>query len=157
MKKIELTKGKFAIVDKEDYDELIKNSWFVNGGRTNTYASRASGKDAVMMHRQIMGIHKSDNRQVDHINHDGLDNRKENLRVCTRSENLRNKRLYKGSKSRYIGVDYKKDRGRWRARLTVGGRVIEGGTFKTEEEAGRKRDAMAIEHHGNFANLNFKD
>lgn len=95
MKSISLTKGKFAKVDDEDFEELNKYKWCAGEIKGIWYAYRGKREGLIVkrisMHRLIM---KAEKRWdiVDHINHDGLDNRKINLRIVTNSENLRNRK-----------------------------------------------------------------
>lgn len=160
MKKIPLTKGYEAIVDDEDYDSLSKFNWSVNQTKERKYAVRITTKNykqtAVMMHRTVMN--PPEKMVVDHINRDSLDNRKENLRICTRKENSVNRCASKGSMSKYLGVskDKDKDNGkkRWRARLQNGDKNFTSKRFYTEEEAALAYNEMAIMHHGKFASLN---
>lgn len=97
-KSIPLTRGKIALFDDEDYEELSKYKWFI----TKVYASRHSGNKTVYMHREIMKT--PENMETDHINGDVLDNRRENLRICTRQENARNIRGISSNTSGYKGV-----------------------------------------------------
>ena len=107
-------------------------------------------------HRVIVGV-THPRVYVDHINHDGLDNRRVNLRVCSQAENQRNK-VSKGGSSTYLGVSFQKSRPnlrrRWRAKIEHKGKAIELGYFASEEEAARARDIAAQELFGEFANLN---
>ncbi len=91
-KLIPLSQGKFAIVDAEDYDRLSSYKWAVSKKRNNWYAKGRCGGLTIKMHRVIMGLKKGDGKEVDHRNGNGLDNRKENLRLCSHAENLRNQR-----------------------------------------------------------------
>ena len=104
MKEIELTQGKRAIVDDADYQYLSKYNWSYDDG----YASRGirmNGKrKIILMHRFLMGLYFGDKRVVDHINHNTLDNRRENLRICTKAENRRNSRKSKNNTSSFKGV-----------------------------------------------------
>ena len=96
-RKIPLTKGKFAIVDPEDYERLSKYKWRVNINRHTYYAQRAikvKGKwTSVMMHRDIIKVESG--MVVDHINHNGADNRKANLRAATIEQNTWNRKRKK--------------------------------------------------------------
>ena len=116
----------------------------------------AFGAKMVSMHRIIVGV-THPRVYVDHINHDGLDNRRGNLRVCSQVENQRNK-VSKGGSSRYLVVSFQKSRPelrrRWRAKIEHEGKVIELGYFVSEEEAARARDVAAKELFGEFASLN---
>ena len=96
-KKIELSKGKCALVDNEDYERLMQYKWCASKTKIGYYSIRkdyTSGKQkTILMHRIIMDCPKG--MIVDHINHNALDNRKENLRICTNSQNLMNQRVSK--------------------------------------------------------------
>lgn len=96
---IPLTQGKFAIVDAEDYDRLAQYKWFAVKSRKTFYAQRFGGGTIVCMHREIMRAPKG--MVCDHKNHNGLDNRNSNLRLCTNAQNLYNKMPKKGCASRY--------------------------------------------------------
>lgn len=92
---------------------------------------------------------------VDHINDDGLDNRKANLRTCTNQENLRNRRKNRKGSSRYRGVHWAKKENRWCGRVAINGKRIYCGFFSSEDDAAKAVDATAIELYGRFARLNF--
>lgn len=92
----------------------------------------------------------------DHINHNGLDNRKANVRPVTRAQNVWNRRKFKRpTRSKYKGVDWAIDMKRWRARIRVNGRRIYLGSFSDELEAAKAYDRAARKYHGQFAALNF--
>lgn len=139
MKTIPLTQGKVAVVDDEDYSKLSKENWcFVKSHNPGSsgYARRTSYKPKrknILMHREIMG--EKFGYEIDHINGDGLDNRKDNLRLVTHSENLRNAKLFINKTSKYRGVSMKKNKNRWRAQITANYERIHIGYFDTEEEA----------------------
>jgi len=156
MKQIQLTRGQVALVDDEDYDYLMQWKWsaHLNNNRY-FYAERGikvNGKcKTIRMHVDLMK--PKIGNIVDHINHNTLDNRKHNLRVCTRSQNNANRTSVKNSSSKYLGVGFEKDRG-WTARIRKDGIGYRLGTFNTEEEAAIAYNEKAIELHKNFANLN---
>jgi hypothetical protein len=157
MKLIPLTQGEFAQVDDENYDEIMEYKWCVYKGKSTYYAAghtlRVKGKvKTLYMHRIIMKT--PDNLQVDHIDHNGLNNQKSNMRNCTRQQNNCNKKSL--GKSKYLGVDYVKG-GYIRAQINIDGKRTHLGLFSTEEDAARAYDAAARKHHGEFNNLNFKD
>lgn len=139
MKKIELTQGKFALIDDEYFDELSKYKWSFDGN----YASRSirigkvDGKyktKKIYMHRLILNA--SNNEIVDHINKDTLDNRFENLRLATKTINGMNRGKNKNNTSGYKGVGFKSNRKNpWYARIVINGKVKFLGHFKTPKEA----------------------
>ncbi len=159
MKQIQLTKGMVALVDDEDYDELNKHNWCLQG----QYAARAKGKKkgeiggrlTITMHRVIMGLwDKDQDKEVDHINGDKLDNRKENLRICTHSENMRNKK--KRNRFGYKGI-VKFACNKYETMIWNGKTNIHIGNFPTKEEAAKAYDEAAKKIHGIYAWLNFPD
>jgi hypothetical protein len=155
MKKIELSKtgknkGKyFAIVDDEDYDLINTYNWSID--IKQSYAmSKIQGK-MVLMHRFI--INTPFNKLTDHIDGDGLNNQKSNLRLATSQQNCGNRRP-RGS-SKYLGVSYKKSvkksKLRWEASIST--KYI--GIYETEIEAAKAYDIAAKNYYGEYANLNF--
>mgnify|MGYP007100070924 FL=1 len=139
MKKIKLTQGKYALVDDEDYEALNKLKWRCSKGG-NTFYAYGTSRDittnkeiTVLMHRLVINTPKG--LHTDHINGNGLDNRKSNLRACTLIENMRNKKihrnghLYGTTKSRY---NSKKP---WEANTTLNGKKVYLGVYKTAKEA----------------------
>lgn len=150
------------LIDDADLPLLDGRTWYVattrlRSGRSYQHAlsvARRGEKAAapVRMHRLIMGV--SDPKVlVDHINRNPLDNRRANLRLASKSQNTANGRAW--GKSKYRGVTWDKDNSRWRAAVFKNGRRIHIGRFDTEEEAARAYDAVAREHHAEFAALNF--
>ena len=106
------------------------------------------------MHHLVIDI--PDGMYCDHINHNGLDNRKANLRPATGTQNIWHRRKFKKpSRSKYKGVDWAKDMNRWRARIRVNGRRIYLGSFKNEIDAAKAYDSAAKKYHGEYASLNF--
>jgi len=95
---------------------------------------------------------------VDHINHDGMDNRKANLRAATHSQNLCHRRKHSGTKSsKYKGVHWHKFNKRWAARITFKKKTINLGYFRNEIDAAKAYDRAARKYHGEFASLNFPE
>lgn len=153
-KMIELTKGYFAKIDAEEYDKVAIRKWSVEIKNRRNYAKCCIGSKTTLMHRHILGITDT-NIHVDHINHNGLDNRKSNLRISTVLQNSFNRRSNNGSTSQYKGVSWKSERNKWRAEIRVGGKDKQLGYFNSEIEAARKYDAEAKAAFGEFAFLNF--
>lgn len=149
MFKIKLTKGLFCTIDEEDFSRLSKHSWCASYTGFGWYARAKIKGKMVYMHRVIMNAKK--NQIVDHINGDTLDNRKENLRFVTASQNIQNSMGYKGS-SKYKGVHY--DRNKWRADIQKDKKRIRIGRYDSEIEAARAYDQKAIELFGEFAKIN---
>lgn len=150
--------GKYtAIVDDLDYEYLSRFNWFVSLAGKSPYAMRQyiTGGKAVslMMHRDILAV-SNGKLDVDHIDHNGLNNQRSNLRVATRRQNAANRRPR--GKSRYLGVSWHRPMQRWIAKIRVGEKNYHIGYFIDEAEAAKARDAKARELHGEFANLNFK-
>ena len=143
-KSIPLTKGFFAIVDDEDFDKLNIFKWYYI---SNRYAARWNGKENICMHREIMNT--PDKMETDHINGNGLDNRKENLRICTTSENAKNRKGHGTSK--YLGVSWSKKRKKWIAQININGKVKFLGRFDSEVLAAEIYDQYAIKNHKDFA------
>ena len=162
MKKIELTQGYQVIVDDEDYEELTKHNWHITKGK-RYYAARSLRIDkkivsVLSMHRQIMKLEYGDKRQVDHINGNGLDNRKENLRICTHSENCYNRKKTKiNATSKYKGVYWDKQRKKWSTLIGKDQKSIHLGHYDNEIEAAKAYDKKALELFGEFAYINFKN
>lgn len=151
-KEIDLGKGKFAIVDDSDYEWLSKWEWTSSGGWPGIrYAIRRENGKKIFMHREILSA--PDGMQVDHINRNGIDNRRCNIRLCNNSQNQANKTRSRSNKSGYKGVI--KDGRKWRASLTKDGKKIHIGAYSTAEEAARAYDEAARKYHGEFARTNF--
>lgn len=151
---IPLTQGKFAIVDDDDYDWLVKYKWHCRKAKNHFYAFRAAGCNIVAMHRQIMNAPKS--LVVDHIDSNGLNNRKSNLRLCTQAQNLHNKRPQRGKiYSKYKGITWEKRTNKFRAGICKSGAAYHLGYFVDEIEAAISYDRMAEQLFGEFAYLNF--
>lgn len=159
MKEIKLTRGYVALVDDEDYDWLMEYPWHIHIDKKSnkrTYGLYAiSGRGSKRMHRLIMNTPAG--MDVDHIDHNPLNNQKYNLRNCLRWQNRMNTSPWGSSK--YLGVNiYEKDGHDYiRAKITVRGKCIFLGQYKTEEEAAHVYDKAAKQYFGEFANLNFKE
>jgi len=161
MKKIKLTKGKFALVDDEDFEKVNAFKWQVRKSYTTEmwYAERkqtidgSSKKVNLCMHRFIMNITDKDVK-IDHFDRNGLNNQKLNLRPCNSSQNGVNRKSVDNRTSKYLGVSWDGSRSRWRAATTKYYKQIHIGRFITEKEAALAYNKKAFEVHGEFANLN---
>ncbi len=162
MKEIPLTKGVFALVDDEDYEYLNRHKWTVSKTDYTYYAIRYlwinKKRYPILMHRMIM--YTPTKLVVDHVDKNGLNNQKCNLRNCTSSQNQTNKNPR--GKSKYMGVyfvpyTYKNNNKIYiKAAITINKKRIYLGRFKTEIDAAKAYDKAAIFYKNEFANLNFK-
>lgn len=156
---IEISRGKQVIVDDDMFDELNNHKWYCvpNKDNTNFYAVRnitvgIKKQKRIWMHRQIFG--NVDAKDVDHINNNGLDNRKENLRQASRSQNNCNSFGHNNASSKYNGVCWDKIHNKWRAQITIDKRCHYIGRFVSEESAAMAYDKAAVKSFGEFARTN---
>lgn len=153
MKKIELTKGKFAIVDDEDFDFLNQWEWCYTSSGYAMRTVKIDGKDQfILMHRLINGTPKG--MYTDHKNGDGLDNRKINLRNATNSNNQMNRINLPGGTSAYRGVSWASKARKWKSAIKLNQKSINLGYFDDESEAAKAYNDAAEKYHGVFARLN---
>lgn len=162
MKTIRLTQGKVAIVDDDDFDFLSQWKWCARRcakrgrQREEWYAVHNHYEDGRqhtwMMHRIITQAIKGE--KVDHKNHDGLDNRRDNLRVTDDEGNARNSLPHSDGTSRFRGVYWYKPRRKWKANISINGKQTYLGLFATEEAAAMAYNNAAIRLFGEFACLN---
>lgn len=150
---IQLTKNKVALVDDEDLERVQDYNWSIT---TLQYVLGYSSKTQkqYFLHRVIMNAKKG--QQVDHINGNGLDNRKSNLRFATTSENSFNQRLSKRNKSGYKGVIWHKQHKKWMSYIQPKGKFILIGYFNYPHQAAMAYDIWAKELFGKYAHSNFK-
>lgn len=155
-KLIPLTQGKFAIVDEEDYTKVIIYNWKLLRLSHRLEYVRASHKGKkIYLHRLIMGF--PENKCIDHKNHNGLDNRKENLRKCTRAENNMNIPKRKESKSKFKGIFWHPKANKWCAQISINNKMCHIGLFNKEEDAAMAYDEKARIFYGEFACTNFSN
>ena len=157
MKEIALTQGKVAIVDDADYESLNQLKWYAQKTCSGWYAARRVGKEGdkilILMHREILKTPA--NKETDHIDGNGLNNQRHNLRAATRAQNQHNQRKQKGT-SKFKGVSRRRDCDRWQVQIRVDKRDIRLGLFSSETEAAKAYDTAAQKYFGEFAHLNFK-
>ena len=162
MKQIKLTQGKVALVDDDDYNFLILFNWSAHYKGNTFYAKtniprRGGGYTCLEMHQLILAksLEFDTNGLVsDHIDRDGLNNQKHNLRRVSKSLNIHNSRVRGVSK--YKGVCWQKSAWKWKAQIRVRGKLRYLGLFCDESEAASAYDAAAREVYGDNAILNFK-
>ena len=156
MKQIPLANGKsFAIIDDEDFELASKYRWTrlpTNNG--NKEYVQTSTTPRITLHRLLMGF-PDKHLVVDHINHNGLDNRRCNLRVITKKQNQGNRRSARNSSSKFLGVSKNKRSGKFTAQIGLGNKkVVCIGRFDNEIDAAMAYNEKAKIVHGEFANLN---
>lgn len=149
---VPLTRGYEAVIDAADVELVSAFNWQAFVGSHTIYAQRtdqSGGKrKTVRMHRVISCA--SSDLEVDHINGNGLDNRRANLRSATHQQNLQNQRISSINKVGFKGVSWHKRASKWRARITVGGRESNLGLFASAKDAHAAYVDASIRMHGNF-------
>lgn len=150
MKTIDLNLGLSVMVDDEDYEFLSQFNWFAKKDHNTHYAQRnqlANDEDdlSVGMHRIIMKAPK--HLQVDHIDRNGLNNQKSNLRLVSNAQNAQNTRAHIDSKSGIRGVSWESSRRKWSVTITVDYKTIRVGRYQNIEEAIAARDAASRLYH----------
>lgn len=163
LKEIYLTQGKIALVDDEDYERLNIYKWSVRLNRNSSYQDQYYARrtvhennktHSIYMHREVLNVSRESNLCVDHINPVAtLDNRKNNLRKATKSQNNANARLRSDNKSGFRGV-YRLSSGKWRVMIRHNNKRISVGTFADKIVASQKYYEKALELFGAFARLN---
>ena len=162
MKEIKLTRGQVAIVDDDDFERINALRWYAewHSDTKTFYATRTLPRDnngrraQLYMHRAILCAES--HMQVDHVNHDTLDNRKENLRICTGSQNQANKRKQSNNTSGFKGVSWDKRRCKWLAQISVNTKHRNLGRYSDIADAILAYDRAAAEANGEFAVTNKK-
>lgn len=161
MKEITLTNGYIVAIDDNDFDWLNQWSWRGNK-QTNgdVYAETdnyVGGKRIIVkMHRLIIGVTDS-KVLVDHVDGNGLNNQRNNLRPCTKSQNGMNRgTIRKNRLSKFKGVQWHKKGKKWVSEIVANKKKTYLGLFINEEDAAKAYDVKAKELHGEFANLNFR-
>ncbi len=157
-RRIRLSNGMFVKVDPGDFAAVSGRRWYAKRGPCAWYAvscvRRGKRRSYLLMHRFIMKPGRG--MVIDHINHNGLDNRRANLRIVTQQQNSWNSRRgLRQGKSRYKGVSWDKDNRKWVATIRVEGKCRRIGFFEDEISAARAYDAAAKKHRGEYALINF--
>ena len=160
MREIPLSQGQVALVDDADYSWLSQWRWcarYSNGRWCALRSSRTeNGKSyTIKMSRQILGLTYGDKRQGDHIDHNTLDNRRKNIRICTNQENNMNRMSNRNSSSQFKGVSWYERCKKWQAHIQMNRKRKHIGYFNSEKNAALAYDAAAIREFGEFAYLNF--
>lgn len=153
-KRIYLSRGKFALVDDEDYPVVSQYKWsYDKNGYVVRKVVKSKRQKKVMLHRFLLDA--PDGMDVDHVNKHKLDNRRRNLRLATRSQNNANSGPKPGSSSIYKGVSWSKRDQRWYSGICIDGQRIHLGTFRNDIDAAKAYDKAAHAAWGEFAFLNF--
>ena len=156
-KKISLTRNQFAFVDDIDFEWLNRWKWqaMFNWNKTGFYARRRAGGKTIYMHRLIMNC--PPDKDIDHKNHNILDNRRCNLRICKNKENQANRQVHTKKTSQYKGVyvRWNKRKKKWVSMIKHNYKNLYLGSYDSEVKAAKAYDKTAIELFGEFACLNF--
>ena len=155
MKEIKLINpDEVTVVDDCDYAEISKYRWLLTPQGYARNSNRIEGKRQ-LLHRIILKTPQ--NLQTDHINCDKLDNRRENLRIATHSQNSANGMNCRGGTSQYKGVYWDKEKRKWCATIRINNKQKYIGRYKSEEQAARAYDITASKYFGKYARLNFSE
>ena len=153
--------GLVALVDDEDFERVNQYKWWrTQRRRKSNYAQgRVKGRRMILLHRFVLGIEDKPTPHIDHINRDGLDNRRCNLRLVTNSQNQQNskkRRAYGGkpTSSQFKGVCFHSGHKTWGASFRKDNKSYHIGYFNTEIEAAKAYNKFAKENFGKFARLN---
>ena len=149
MKKIKLTRGEYAIVDEEDFEWLNRDKWYCQVSSGIKYAARRDRFEIVYMHRLILGT--PEDKFTDHINQNGLDNRRDNLRVVDAVTNGYNRRISVNNKSGMTGVSWNSQLKKWKVNIQVSKKRLHFGYFKDKFQAIKVCKKARKEHFGEFA------
>jgi hypothetical protein len=152
MKPIKLTQGLSALVDDDDFDSLNKHRWHAHRCKKTFYAERKIKQSTTGMHRVIMET--PGGMEIDHIDGNGLNNQKSNLRHCTHSQNNMNGRKHKSNTTEFKGVFMQKRTRKWKAQIGYNHATKYLGCYDTAIEAAIAYNNAAVKYFGEFAKLN---
>lgn len=155
MKEINMKHDRKMLVDDEDYPLLNRFNWWAFKSRYTYYAQARIGGKMVLVHRLIMPARK--NQIIDHKDNNGLNNQKNNLRVCSFSQNNQNSKNREHNTSGFRGVHYNRRDKMYYCRIGNKGKRLFVGCFKDSTEAAKAYDVKAKELHGQFCKLNFPE
>ena len=153
-KEIILTQGIVTIVDDDDYQYLNQFKWYLLKSHSNYYAIRTKRPENKLIQLHRIVIKAKQGEIVDHINGNKLDNRKCNLRICTKSQNCQNRKISKLNKSGFNGVSWNVNNRKWVAQIAFNNKKMHLGFFNDPTEAAKSFNEAALKYHGEFANLN---
>lgn len=162
-REIPLTRGMVALVDTEDFERISKHKWYaanIHGGWyavTNIRQKEFPFYIRLGMHRLVLNLLPSFSGETDHKDGNTLDNRKLNLRACTHTQNMQNRRKGINNTSGYKGLWWCNNRKKWRVRIRASNVVYNIGTFTCLIKAAVAYDRAAIKYHKEFARLNFPE
>ena len=137
------------LIDPADYEKFVKDYSFSLSNGYVQYSSRTDGLNCKRLHRIIMNC--PDDKMIDHINMNKLDNRRENLRICTHQQNQHNRTKQSNNTSGFKGVSFNKEKQKFEARIGIDGKSKFLGYFDTAEKASECYKQAALKHHGDFA------
>jgi hypothetical protein len=156
VKKLKLSQNEYALVDNEDFEKVSKFKWSFD---PKGYAFRNTDKSVprnlrriIYLHREILDAQKG--QYCDHINHNKLDNRRSNLRICTNAQNIQNRKIGKNNTNGYKGIQWHTQDKLWQASITVNKKRISLGYWKTAKLAALAYNEGAKKYHGEYALLN---
>lgn len=148
---VEVSAHSWALVSVADVPYVQEYNWHLYDGYAGRNIRIENKRACELMHRKILGISRDSKLQVDHINCNRLDNRRENLRAATHGQNQQNSTKYKSNTSGHKGVHYRKESGKWRARIQVEGKRLHLGDFVSKMGAAEAYRLAAIKHHKEFS------
>lgn len=138
-----------VLIDDEDAPRVLAHNWYVRNNPNQTYFYK---HDGLFLHRFLMGLQKGDPQCIDHKNMNPLDNRKENLRICSKTQNQGNLRKYRNNTSGFKGVTRNLKEGKpWAAQIAFKNKHYGLGCYDTPEEAHAAYCSAAKKYYGEYA------